>query len=519
MSRSTLMRLVTVVLAFTPVTGLAVPARAAGAQVTGWLGTMTSGENSISVKGWVADPDSGRPTAVHVYLDGEFVIGVRADLLRPDVLKAKGYGEHSGFDFSLAADPGSHRVCVFGIDQTGDPNALLNDGCRKVQVSDSSSSGGSSGSSPIGRLGPVAVVAGGVQIWGWGLDPDTTDSISIHVYVNGKFHSGFAADSSRSDVGAIFGLGDDHGFVEDLSLYSGWHTICVYGLDKTGDKNALLDCASVAIGFDGGAVMTTSGVVLPILDTGTNSWTVYTPCTNQATVSFDDATEITDVDVVIDPGHGGSETGTAGSGLVEKTLNLDIARRVKNRLENAGYKVLLTRYFDYRLPLKTRGAIAQAVHAEAFVSIHHNGGATNLAGHPGTMTLYQHDLPESKRLGKILFQTMYSKAKQYPTFWVSNGLTGASTLLTGSGTTYLGIHRYSPDIPSVITEWGYITNPYEATQLKTSTVKNAEADAITSGIVSWFETSNAGSGDIGSWVRTTSTGTGGTGGCVDPALP
>lgn len=514
---TTLRRLASFLLSLVVFLGLA-PAVKAGAQVTGWLDSVEGRDRSVFVRGWSADPDVSSAAGVHIYVNGKFVEGGPATLRRPDVDKATGLGEFHGFEFEFSAPSGTKEVCVYAIDRTGDPNRLL--GCRSVVVGPTPSAGGSSsGDSPIGWLDAASVVDGGVQIRGWGLDPNTTDSIGIHVYVNGSYHSGFKADDPRGDVAKIFGLGNLHGFNRHLPLYSGWHTICVYGIDKTGDRNALIDCASVAIPFHAGAVVTASGVVMPILDTRSNSWMVFTACTNETSIAFGDATKVTDVDVVLDPGHGGSESGAAANGLVEKTLNLDIARRVETRLENAGYSVLLTRYRDYRLPIRTRAAVAQAVQAEALVSIHHNGGATLKAGHPGTMVMYQHDLSQSRRLAKILFERMYNEAKRYPTSWVSNSLTGASTALSGSGRDLFGIHRFTPDIPSVITEWGYITNPAEAGQLKTSSVKNAQADAITAGIISWFETSDSGSGDIGAWVRATSPGTGGTSGCVDPALP
>lgn len=493
----------------------AAPAEAGTAQVTGWLDRAEGGEGIITVEGWSADPDASVAAGVHVYVDGSFAVGGPATLFRPDVHRVTGLGEFHGFEFEFAASPGSHKVCVYGIDRTGDPNKLL--GCRTVSVAGAVES--TTGSTPIGWLDVAKVEGRAIVVKGWTLDPDTTVSIGVHVYVNGKFHSGFRADRSRPDVDRVFGLGEFHGFNQTLGLLPGWHTVCLYGIDRTGDRNALIDCAAAVIPFSDGAVTTASGVVLPVLETQSDGWLVYTPCTRTYHIGFDDASLISDVDVVLDPGHGGTESGAAANGLVEKTLNLDLSRRVKSRLEAAGYTVILTRYADFRLPLKTRGAIAQGVHAEVFVSIHHNGGATTFDGHPGTMTLYQHDLPESKRLAMVLWEAMYNKALQYPTAWVSTGLTGASTALTSSGNDFFGVHRHTPNIPSVITEWGYLTNSYEADQLKTTTVKNAEAQAIASAIVDWFETSNPGSGHIGSWVRTGSTGTGGTGGCVDPTLP
>lgn len=77
--------------------------------------------------------------------------------------------------------------------------------------------------------------------------------------------------------------------------------------------------------------------------------------------------------VVIDPGHGGVETGAIGpGGLQEKDVTLDLARRVKSLLEKQGLTAILTRDDDRVLPLDDRTAIANRNRADLFVSIHLN---------------------------------------------------------------------------------------------------------------------------------------------------
>jgi N-acetylmuramoyl-L-alanine amidase len=77
--------------------------------------------------------------------------------------------------------------------------------------------------------------------------------------------------------------------------------------------------------------------------------------------------------IVIDPGHGGVETGAIGpGGLQEKDVTLDLARRVKALLEKQGVTVVLTRDDDRVLPLDDRTAIANQNRAELFLSIHLN---------------------------------------------------------------------------------------------------------------------------------------------------
>ena len=76
---------------------------------------------------------------------------------------------------------------------------------------------------------------------------------------------------------------------------------------------------------------------------------------------------------VVDPGHGGEKEGAVGPGGVrEKEVALQIARRVVARLRAQGGKALLTRTGDISVPLAQRAALANAVRADLFVSIHLN---------------------------------------------------------------------------------------------------------------------------------------------------
>jgi N-acetylmuramoyl-L-alanine amidase len=77
--------------------------------------------------------------------------------------------------------------------------------------------------------------------------------------------------------------------------------------------------------------------------------------------------------VVLDPGHGGEEKGAEGpSGLLEKDVTLDVAQRLRTRLESAGVRVVLTRDRDGTLSLAERTALANHHGADLFVSIHAN---------------------------------------------------------------------------------------------------------------------------------------------------
>jgi len=77
--------------------------------------------------------------------------------------------------------------------------------------------------------------------------------------------------------------------------------------------------------------------------------------------------------VVIDAGHGGNDPGTIGrTGLREKDVNLDIAKRLSNILRSQGIEVVMTRAADRFIPLSRRVDIANSVNADLFISIHSN---------------------------------------------------------------------------------------------------------------------------------------------------
>ena len=77
--------------------------------------------------------------------------------------------------------------------------------------------------------------------------------------------------------------------------------------------------------------------------------------------------------IVLDPGHGGRDPGAVGrQGVMEKDVTLDVARRLKARLERYGYRILLTRADDTKLTLRERIQFANEHEADLFLSIHVN---------------------------------------------------------------------------------------------------------------------------------------------------
>ena len=225
-------------------------------------------------------------------------------------------------------------------------------------------------------------------------------------------------------------------------------------------------------------------------------------------------------DVALDPGHGGSETGAVGAnGLVEKHLNLAVAKLVRAELEAHGFSAVLTRSTDIRMPTVSRAEMALALSAKAFVSIHHNGGATRNSPDPGTEVFHQGHSPDSLRLAGILFEDVQDALSQFDVPWVATSNKGTRGLLRASDDRDLyGVLRHSEGLPAVLVEAAYLSNPPEARLLADPAVQSIEARAIAHGIIRFLTTDDPGSGFNG--VNTTARvlTTGGRERCVDPPL-
>ena len=266
-----------------------------------------------------------------------------------------------------------------------------------------------------------------------------------------------------------------------------------------------------------GVVISPNGVVLPIIAPAADGqYRASTPCGNEVTIGGE---RIGTVDFVLDAGHGGSEPGAVGyNGATEKALNLRIAEIVEWYLEEAGYTVLQTRTTDIRLPLQSRAAIAIAASPRAFVSIHHNGGAVNHQDTPGSELFVDGGNPEARRLGGLMFEEMIDHISPYEADWVGGWRNGVGTRLNSSGADLYGIHRFTPGIPSVITEVGYLSNPSEADLFVNNEFQWSHAKSIADALIRWTTTADEGTGYLDDFVDDSSSGTGGFSNCVDPTL-
>ena len=241
-----------------------------------------------------------------------------------------------------------------------------------------------------------------------------------------------------------------------------------------------------------GVFLTQKNVPLPIISVSSAGALVKTPCLEEKIIPLDKGIFINSVDIIIDPGHGGRNTGAVtSSGLVERDLNLVIAKKLKEKLDAANFFTLLTRNTEKSSRLGSRISITNILKPKIFVSIHHNDSPQKkISFTPGTQIFYQYKNDKSKRLGGLIFQELLptlSKIGTKSRYWWSEKDTGVIYRLNTRGTDYYGLLRNIKYTPSVLVEVAYITNKEEEAILIKSKNQDKIAEAIYTGILHFFE--------------------------------
>lgn len=209
------------------------------------LEQISSVPGGIRVVGWVVDPNSVNSTQIHAYVNGAGNI-ISASNYREDVARAfPSLGGSHGFDsvIPIAKNASTQNVCLYAINIGLGSNKLV--ACKQL----SPMTGG-----PIGSFSATSISDGKTQVSGWAFDPDTIDSIPIHIYVNGVGYVAYA-NSTNSEIAASYpAYGSNHGFSIELPIRAGNNLVCVYGIEIKGQgQNALLGCKTV-VGNDGSPI-------------------------------------------------------------------------------------------------------------------------------------------------------------------------------------------------------------------------------------------------------------------------
>ena len=216
--------------------------------------------------------------------------------------------------------------------------------------------------------------------------------------------------------------------------------------------------------------------------------------------------------VVLDPGHGGEDTGTIGpSGLLEKDLVLDVSGRLKDLLETRlGTEVILTRSRDEFIALEERTAIANQQQADLFISIHANSARNREASGVETFILdfasedealevatrenaasqrsvreleklltqiaYREYNHESQELAQMVQRNLFEGLQPHRPSHQNRGVKRAPFIvLIGSR------------MPSILTEIGFLSNPSDERYLRREEARDHVAEALYGGIEKYFQ--------------------------------
>ncbi|MCG3148147.1 MAG: hypothetical protein PCFJNLEI_01589 [Verrucomicrobiae bacterium] len=196
--------------------------------------------------------------------------------------------------------------------------------------------------------------------------------------------------------------------------------------------------------------------------------------------------------VVLDPGHGGNDTGARGPQALEKVLTLDVAKRVQRQLEAAGLNVSLTRTRDTTLGLAERVMIAERRRADLLVSIHFNSGGS--AEGIETYCVPPAGAASTAVSARNLFSHAADKTCAGNKFdernvWLAHCV--QRNLLKATGANDRGVRRArfvvirDAKCPAILIEAGFLSNRSEEKRIRTPAYRDKLVEAITDGILEY----------------------------------
>jgi N-acetylmuramoyl-L-alanine amidase len=270
-----------------------------------------------------------------------------------------------------------------------------------------------------------------------------------------------------------------------------------------------------------------AGILLPVTGTRNGFVQVLTPCQKAGWVSAadvglhergrGDGRGLRGATVVVDPGHGGIQPGATGvRGLTEAAVNQAIVARTVQLLEADGVRVFRTISADYTAGLGFRTTLANTLRADVFMSVHNNADPDGPSEGPGAETYYQLRRAASKRLAGLAYEEIISALGRHKIAWVADRDAGAKYRTNSRGEDYYAVLRRT-QVPAVLVEATFISNPPEEALLRSGEVQRDIAGALHRTLGRYLTTDDPGSGFTEPYAR----GSGGPSGqlpgrCTDP---
>jgi N-acetylmuramoyl-L-alanine amidase len=195
--------------------------------------------------------------------------------------------------------------------------------------------------------------------------------------------------------------------------------------------------------------------------------------------------------VVIDPGHGGTDSGARGILGNEKDYTLDVALRAADLFTRAGFNVRMTRSSDVYVPLETRALFASFQPDAVFLSIHFNYGMGPTAEGVETYCLAPRGVPSTNDSGLTFadFEECTGNVRDPENIALATAI--HASLITRLVVPDRGVKRArflvlrNNAIPGVLIEGGFLTNPRDAIRVASPAYRELLADAIVRGVMAY----------------------------------
>ncbi|MEY2480467.1 MAG: N-acetylmuramoyl-L-alanine amidase [Verrucomicrobiota bacterium] len=191
--------------------------------------------------------------------------------------------------------------------------------------------------------------------------------------------------------------------------------------------------------------------------------------------------------VIIDPGHGGQDSGAMCGGTLEKDLTFDVAQRLERLVQAQGLSVILTRHGDEYVSLADRVAIANRAHSCIFVSIHFNDTKKTAAS--GVETYYAARQETSAPMVASWLPFVQRAALELPNAesqsladFVQQSLVGRTQAINRGTKTEQFYVLANVRHPAILVEGGFLTNKDDMNKLAVDTYREQIAAAIADGI-------------------------------------
>lgn len=211
---------------------------------------------------------------------------------------------------------------------------------------------------------------------------------------------------------------------------------------------------------------------------------LYTAFSDEPSLAVSAERQIDEPVIIIDPGHGGEDGGASANGLLEKDINLSIALKLRDMLSSGGYQVVLTRDSDISVYDSSAGTTREKKVSDLQNRVEIiNGSKNNIL-----VSIHQNKFEQEQYYGTQIFYSTNDPRSEKLAQEIKSSVTGLlqpenkRELKPADGSIYI---LSKAEVPAVIVECGFLSNPEEAGRLSQDEYRKQMAFAVYCGIMSY----------------------------------